>query len=317
MAAQVTTSFDPVHVPLACFNIGGHLFRIPVKQLASDYGRATKLWKAVEFNFDSNGMQVESELHFDRDYCAFSIIHDFLCGKELNIGSFAHNQLHLLREEASFFGIHHLVQLLDLQLASVGRNINTGESRKSEPSQHPLQPPQHPPHAHDDQSSESSSLSAQGSWHSNSSSSPAEVPSLAPRKRKIAEPSRAAKRCAALSRPPISRAIIFTSLAAPQSFPVEDAIVHVPLQAANTGSDSSTRKCQMCFVSQSSGRRPMLWRRGPNGPKTLCNNCGIKWYFQQKRAGLVGAPEKRGRKPFVAEDLAGSEEEDQLLAAAN
>ncbi|KAF8928812.1 hypothetical protein BGZ47_001417 [Haplosporangium gracile] len=42
--------------------------------------------------------------------------------------------------------------------------------------------------------------------------------------------------------------------------------------AASTASSSTQKKCSYC----DSVSTPM-WRRGPNGPGTLCNACGVKW----------------------------------------
>lgn len=32
------------------------------------------------------------------------------------------------------------------------------------------------------------------------------------------------------------------------------------------------------------------WRKGPNGPKTLCNACGLRWAKKEKKKGGAGAP---------------------------
>lgn len=29
------------------------------------------------------------------------------------------------------------------------------------------------------------------------------------------------------------------------------------------------------------------WRKGPNGPKTLCNACGLRWAKKEKKRQLV------------------------------
>ncbi|KAG1662352.1 hypothetical protein FOA52_000017 [Chlamydomonas sp. UWO 241] len=52
--------------------------------------------------------------------------------------------------------------------------------------------------------------------------------------------------------------------------------------------------CCQCGASQTP-----QWREGPNGPKTLCNACGVKYYRQAKRTrkggGGGGAPAKARR----------------------
>ncbi|KAF9540023.1 hypothetical protein EC957_004690 [Mortierella hygrophila] len=45
-----------------------------------------------------------------------------------------------------------------------------------------------------------------------------------------------------------------------------------PVSAASTVSSSNQKKCSYC----DSVSTPM-WRRGPKGPGTLCNACGVKW----------------------------------------
>ena len=37
------------------------------------------------------------------------------------------------------------------------------------------------------------------------------------------------------------------------------------------------------------------WRRGPNGPKTLCNACGLRWAKKEKKKGGQGGAEDGGR----------------------
>lgn len=268
MALQITAPLPQLNVPHARFNIGGHLFQISIDLLSSERGRATKLWKAFEFNSDACGKQVDSELNFDRDYCAFPLILDFLCGKELQLSSFGQSQLHLLRDEAAFFGISSLVQNIDSHIAlALKPAVKTASA---EPHKSAASLP------HDDQDSDSS-LSAQGSWHSNSSSaspSPA-APSSVSRKRKVSEPLRAHKRIfkTLFASPRAANASLSPELPTSTSSPAAVDALPEPAEsaahfAASNTTDAQVKKCGMCNVSQSSGRRPMLWRRGPNGAKT-------------------------------------------------
>ncbi|XP_073060248.1 GATA transcription factor 15-like [Primulina eburnea] len=53
--------------------------------------------------------------------------------------------------------------------------------------------------------------------------------------------------------------------------------------------DSDERNSDRCFVKCCSGcrtTRTPLWRGGPEGPKSLCNACGIK--YNKKRRQLMG-----------------------------
>lgn len=50
-----------------------------------------------------------------------------------------------------------------------------------------------------------------------------------------------------------------------------------------TGSASASLVCCQCGATQTP-----QWREGPQGPKTLCNACGVKWYRQAKRSRKGG-----------------------------
>lgn len=50
--------------------------------------------------------------------------------------------------------------------------------------------------------------------------------------------------------------------------------------------DGSVKRCNSCQTNVT----PM-WRRGPEGPATLCNACGARW-----KSGRLGMPSARGRK---------------------
>jgi hypothetical protein len=53
--------------------------------------------------------------------------------------------------------------------------------------------------------------------------------------------------------------------------------------------DGSIKRCNSCQTNVT----PM-WRRGPEGPATLCNACGARW-----KSGRLGMPSARGRKGSV------------------
>ncbi len=229
----------------ATFNIGGHVFQIPSSVLASDRGRKSKLYQAMLNNFDNVGQQVESVLNFDRDPLSFPLIVDFLCGKELQFGRTNMFLLEQLREEAAFFGIGDLVRSVDerLQKEPLGVPKSASEAFDDE-------------HSFESHSSDAGSSSAQGSTIGSSpptTSLPHHATQQAPaRKRKASGPVRAAKRA-------------LPTVRAPRTAPAAE---HTDTGCEGDSEGDAGKKCAMCHVSQSSGRRPMLWRRGPLGPKT-------------------------------------------------
>ncbi|KAK7204423.1 hypothetical protein BZA70DRAFT_280720 [Myxozyma melibiosi] len=51
--------------------------------------------------------------------------------------------------------------------------------------------------------------------------------------------------------------------------------------------DDKDYKCKQCGTFDSPE-----WRKGPEGPKTLCNACGLRWSKSMKRSKLSGMPPK-------------------------
>ncbi|KAG1368072.1 GATA transcription factor 16 [Cocos nucifera] len=54
-------------------------------------------------------------------------------------------------------------------------------------------------------------------------------------------------------------------------------------KSAAMGSPDSYRVCSDCRTSKTP-----LWRGGPNGPKSLCNACGIRYRKQRRKAEING-----------------------------
>ena len=75
---------------------------------------------------------------------------------------------------------------------------------------------------------------------------------------------------------------------------------------ANLPNDRINWRCHWCFCS---GRFTPALRKGPTGPKTLCNSCGMWW----ARRGIL--PEERWREFMNPRGLAGARA-DQAAAAA-
>ncbi|KAJ1933366.1 hypothetical protein GGF37_006756, partial [Kickxella alabastrina] len=59
----------------------------------------------------------------------------------------------------------------------------------------------------------------------------------------------------------------------------------------------NTSLCHECITTVSS-----VWRSGPDGPRTLCNACGLRYYKQNQRRAL----EAKRREAKDAVDAAGS-----------
>ncbi|KAM7495821.1 hypothetical protein LguiA_020235 [Lonicera macranthoides] len=60
-----------------------------------------------------------------------------------------------------------------------------------------------------------------------------------------------------------------------------------PEEANGSSPPTNTKTCTDCHTMKTP-----LWRGGPNGPKSLCNACGIKYH--KKRRAILGLD--RGRK---------------------
>ncbi|XP_031484288.1 GATA transcription factor 20-like [Nymphaea colorata] len=52
-------------------------------------------------------------------------------------------------------------------------------------------------------------------------------------------------------------------------------------RAASSSSTGKVRRCATCATTQTP-----LWRNGPNGAKTLCNACGIRFKKEERRTNL-------------------------------
>ncbi|KAF3789288.1 GATA transcription factor 20 [Nymphaea thermarum] len=50
---------------------------------------------------------------------------------------------------------------------------------------------------------------------------------------------------------------------------------------SSTGKVGTVRRCATCATTQTP-----LWRNGPNGAKTLCNACGIRFKKEERRTSL-------------------------------
>jgi hypothetical protein len=46
--------------------------------------------------------------------------------------------------------------------------------------------------------------------------------------------------------------------------------------------DASKQRCGVCGTTNTP-----CWRKGPSGPKTLCNRCGVHWYQNKDRWDLI------------------------------
>ncbi|RVX72628.1 hypothetical protein B0A52_04025 [Exophiala mesophila] len=76
-----------------------------------------------------------------------------------------------------------------------------------------------------------------------------------------------------------------------------DAGIHIPIDKADarfggsTYSDKKPKKVKSAdeFVCTDCGTLDSPeWRKGPNGPKTLCNACGLRWAKKEKKRGGSG-----------------------------
>ncbi|KAM0928206.1 hypothetical protein ACQ4PT_002338 [Festuca glaucescens] len=66
------------------------------------------------------------------------------------------------------------------------------------------------------------------------------------------------------------------------------------------------KACTDCYATKTP-----LWRGGPEGPKSLCNACGIR--YRKKRREALGLDGPKRREPVTActDDAGGEEEEDE------
>ncbi|ONK69938.1 uncharacterized protein A4U43_C05F28530 [Asparagus officinalis] len=71
----------------------------------------------------------------------------------------------------------------------------------------------------------------------------------------------------------------------------------------DSASSTSTNSCAMC-----GGTRTTKWRNGPQGPKTLCNKCGLRYQKnqppkssdQQKKISNGSSGKKKSKAPYKA-----------------
>ncbi|KAL1197487.1 GATA transcription factor 29 [Cardamine amara subsp. amara] len=68
--------------------------------------------------------------------------------------------------------------------------------------------------------------------------------------------------------------------------PVTPHVSHLnssPNAAGTSGSGGSSEEVRRCTNRNCNAVNTPLWRRGPLGPKSLCNACGIKFMKEEKR----------------------------------
>jgi DNA-directed RNA polymerase subunit RPC12/RpoP len=74
-----------------------------------------------------------------------------------------------------------------------------------------------------------------------------------------------------------------------------DAGIHIPIDKSDsryTYSDKKHKKVKSTdeYVCTDCGTLDSPeWRKGPNGPKTLCNACGLRWAKKEKKRSGPGA----------------------------
>ncbi|MCJ1241705.1 blue light receptor [Varicellaria rhodocarpa] len=69
-----------------------------------------------------------------------------------------------------------------------------------------------------------------------------------------------------------------------------DAGIAIPIDKENRGGDKKKKlKVADEYVCTDCGTLDSPeWRKGPNGPKTLCNACGLRWAKKEKKRHVVG-----------------------------
>ncbi|XP_057473045.1 GATA transcription factor 28 isoform X1 [Actinidia eriantha] len=77
-----------------------------------------------------------------------------------------------------------------------------------------------------------------------------------------------------------------------------------------SGSQQQEITCRHCRISEKA--TPMM-RRGPEGPRTLCNACGLMWANKGSLRDLSKAAPQSGHNPSQSQDQNGNYEVDQMV----
>ncbi|KAF7135382.1 hypothetical protein RHSIM_Rhsim08G0248900 [Rhododendron simsii] len=77
-----------------------------------------------------------------------------------------------------------------------------------------------------------------------------------------------------------------------------------------SGSQQQDIVCRHCGISEKS--TPMM-RRGPEGPRTLCNACGLMWANKGTLRDLSKAAPQSGQNPSLSQNENGNIEPDQMV----
>ncbi|KAH7867163.1 hypothetical protein Vadar_029723 [Vaccinium darrowii] len=80
-----------------------------------------------------------------------------------------------------------------------------------------------------------------------------------------------------------------------------------------SGSQQQDIVCRHCGISEKS--TPMM-RRGPEGPRTLCNACGLMWANKGTLRDLSKAAPQSGQNPSLSQNENGNFELDQVVKIA-
>jgi len=80
-----------------------------------------------------------------------------------------------------------------------------------------------------------------------------------------------------------------------------------------SGSQQQDIVCRHCGISEKS--TPMM-RRGPEGPRTLCNACGLMWANKGALRDLSKAAPQSGQNPSLNQNENGNFEPDQVVKIA-
>jgi len=66
------------------------------------------------------------------------------------------------------------------------------------------------------------------------------------------------------------------------------------------GSSSSEFAGSACRLTSSGTLDSPEWRKGPGGPKTLCNACGLRWAKKEKKKNAGGGGGMQdGQTPMI------------------
>ncbi|KAM0904982.1 hypothetical protein ACQ4PT_017670 [Festuca glaucescens] len=77
----------------------------------------------------------------------------------------------------------------------------------------------------------------------------------------------------------------------------------VSLDPDERTASGNPKACTDCYATKTP-----LWRGGPEGPKSLCNACGIR--YRKKRREALGLDGPKRREPVATADAACTEEEE-------